>query len=601
MSSVTKGEEERTERLTKGEDEKSSNDPADEEGKGARKHVGVITTAGEMITKGVELDKWGKRKHIARGTEIAVNAGEKAHQVKEVMGYVQQGAEGVKTFAVMNEEATKVGAGLEDMDMEEAVQAAEEAYGVEGLEQMAEGAAADEIVEGHQYFECIEGNCLETPVRFVAEEIALPIYKFMGETCFKCCCNGDSAETLDNANQTGEVAGEAANGASDALGSVAKYFNDGFCGFLDSASWCVFDEVLAHALPVIGTLFSCLRLYQGTLLSFNGCVGRCRVRHGEKDQKIRFQWMAAEGHARLWQGCCGLIGAAPGLIIVTLPTIIACGVMAHKAKKKRKLIENIDVVDTKEIDGKVIQSQPIPEAFPTPEARREYFNRTYKIVSGEKVIDEEKAMEQELLELGFSDKANPYPNAPVARWSTGVCDCCEHFPSCFTASCFPCITIGQVAKSARLFKGVFYATIAAFALDYALGFGSIVIMLFGTYAIAKSRARIGEAYGIPVNPFANWCLSFWCGCCVVSQVARHLYAWDSKNSGRCTGWLECGPNPTSKWPSIGRSHSSITQSDALHEGSSRSGSAHDERSPDHLFLREKRIAHAPSAVAPMER
>lgn len=33
------------------------------------------------------------RRHIARGTEIAVNAGEKANQVKEVMGYVQQGAE----------------------------------------------------------------------------------------------------------------------------------------------------------------------------------------------------------------------------------------------------------------------------------------------------------------------------------------------------------------------------------------------------------------------------------------------------------------------------------------------------------------------------
>lgn len=68
--------------------------------------------------------------------------------------------QGVKTAAVMNEEATEAGAGLEDMDMEEVVEAGREAgvaYGVDGaeggLEQMAEEAAADEIVEGHQYFE----------------------------------------------------------------------------------------------------------------------------------------------------------------------------------------------------------------------------------------------------------------------------------------------------------------------------------------------------------------------------------------------------------------------------------------------------------------
>lgn len=37
------------------------------------------------------------------------------------------------------------------------------------------------------------------------------------------------------------------------------------------------------------------------------------------------------------------------------------------------------VVEKKEVDGRVIQSQPLPEAFPTPEARKEYFNRTYQV------------------------------------------------------------------------------------------------------------------------------------------------------------------------------------------------------------------------------
>lgn len=76
----------------------------------------------------------------------------------------------------------------------------------------------------------------------------------------------------------------------------------------------------------------------------------------------------------------------------------------------------------------------------------------------------------------------------------------------------------QVAQAARLFKGVFYATVAAYLLDYVVGFGGVLIMIFGTFVIAKSRARIGKVYNIHVDPFENCCLSFWCGCCVVSQV-----------------------------------------------------------------------------------
>lgn len=58
-------------------------------------------------------------------------------------------------------------------------------------------------------------------------------------------------------------------------------------------------------------------------------------------------------------------------------------------------------------------------------------------------------MEQELRELGFSDKTSPYPNAPQGRWSTGVFGCCEHFPSCVIACCCTCITAGQVRDAAR--------------------------------------------------------------------------------------------------------------------------------------------------------
>ena len=66
----------------------------------------------------------------------------------------------------------------------------------------------------------------------------------------------------------------------------------------------------------------------------------------------------------------------------TRQTIIPCAAEWERlqAKKKRKLIENGGVVEKKDvIDGQVIQSQPLPEAFPTPEARKEYFDRTYQV------------------------------------------------------------------------------------------------------------------------------------------------------------------------------------------------------------------------------
>lgn len=76
----------------------------------------------------------------------------------------------------------------------------------------------------------------------------------------------------------------------------------------------------------------------------------------------------------------------------------------------------------------------------------------------------------------------------------------------------------QVAEGARLFKVVFYATVAAYIIDCVFGCGGILMMIFGTYVIAKARAKLGEFYGIDVHPCGNYCLSFWCGCCVVSQV-----------------------------------------------------------------------------------
>lgn len=80
----------------------------------------------------------------------------------------------------------------------------------------------------------------------------------------------------------------------------------------------------------------------------------------------------------------------------------------------------------------------------------------WQVVSGEKTIDEEgMEQEEELMEFGFSDKTSPYPNAPVGKWSTGICGCFEHIPSCFVACLCPCVTVGQVRAGVVLLSEIF--------------------------------------------------------------------------------------------------------------------------------------------------
>lgn len=37
-----------------------------------------------------------------------------------------------------------------------------------------------------------------------------------------------------------------------------------------------------------------------------------------------------------------------------------------------------------------------------------------------------------------------YPDAPKGTWSSGICQCMSHIPSCLIGCCCGCITVGQV-------------------------------------------------------------------------------------------------------------------------------------------------------------
>ncbi len=61
-----------------------------------------------------------------------------------------------------------------------------------------------------------------------------------------------------------------------------------------------------------------------------------------------------------------------------------------------------------------------------------------------------------------------YPNAPEGKWSSGLCNCCGHLPTCCMVFWCPCIPLGQIAQKSRLIKNGFYTVIGLFLLECVL-------------------------------------------------------------------------------------------------------------------------------------
>lgn len=68
---------------------------------------------------------------------------------------------------------------------------------------------------------------------------------------------------------------------------------------------------------------------------------------------------------------------------------------------------------------------------------------------------------------------------------------------------------------------MFYVSVVVYLFEIMTGFGGLLWLVFATYIVAVSRARIAEVYNIPLNRTENWCLSLWCNCCVATQVTKN--------------------------------------------------------------------------------
>eukprot|EP00904_Undaria_pinnatifida_P009518 jgi/Undpi1/5697/HiC_scaffold_2.g00971.m1 len=190
---------------------------------------------------------------------------------------------------------------------------------------------------------------------------------------------------------------------------------------------------------------------------------------------------------------------------------------AEMARTNRLAFErNLHGSDLKDTDPEsgeihVVTVQP----FPSAEERKVFYDQAYEAVSGRLKIDQDTP-QQLLVDDLIPEMA--HPAAPRGAWSTGIFDCFVHIPSCVTTAFCMCITAGQVAEGARLFKYAFYVTIMVFVCGGVGAPGGLLWIIVGTFIVAKSRARVAKIYNIPLDPFANFCLSLWCNCCVATQT-----------------------------------------------------------------------------------
>lgn len=361
--------------------------------------------------------------------------------------------------------------------------------------------ATDTITEGHHYYDCIKGTCLEDVVRYIAENIAVPAYEFIGKTCCKCVFrNGTESGVGDIEGMAGETANITSNmddcmeGAQVCCRHVSYVLDD-----------CILGEAMAFALPLFGLIISLMRLLQGSFLICRAVLGMCFPGKYEREW---YAWMTVEGKARVGQGLFGLLSGAPGLIIVTLPSIITLGIIANKAHGKREIVESGTMV--------------IP---PSKYEEKLIYDDIYRAVSGDV---HKESVSPDIMESGMVPLYE-YPDAPRGAWRIGIFECFSDIPSCLTHCFCPCVVVGRIGKAARLFKGVLWITIMVYILDMLItlvGVGGLLWVVFSTYIVYKARERISNIYDIPINPLDNCCLSFWCNPCAAAQVASHIFGKD---------------------------------------------------------------------------
>nr|CAB3450174.1 unnamed protein product [Digitaria exilis] len=105
--------------------------------------------------------------------------------------------------------------------------------------------------------------------------------------------------------------------------------------------------------------------------------------------------------------------------------------------------------------------------------------------------------------------------APVAAWSTGLCDCFDDCGNCCVTCLCPCITFGQVAEIVDRGSTSCGTSGALYTL---------IMLLTGCQCVFSCfyRAKMRSQYGLQESPCADCCVHWCCECCALCQEYREL-------------------------------------------------------------------------------
>ncbi|PAN06699.1 hypothetical protein GQ55_1G276400 [Panicum hallii var. hallii] len=105
--------------------------------------------------------------------------------------------------------------------------------------------------------------------------------------------------------------------------------------------------------------------------------------------------------------------------------------------------------------------------------------------------------------------------APVAAWSTGLCNCFDDCGNCCVTCLCPCITFGQIAEIIDRGSTSCGTSGALYAL---------IMLLTGCQCVFSCfyRAKMRAQYGLRESPCADCCVHCFCECCALCQEYREL-------------------------------------------------------------------------------
>ncbi|KAG3107461.1 hypothetical protein PI124_g13181 [Phytophthora idaei] len=118
---------------------------------------------------------------------------------------------------------------------------------------------------------------------------------------------------------------------------------------------------------------------------------------------------------------------------------------------------------------------------------------------------------------------NGVGNIKIGGWETTLCcGCSKHcVPNCCMVTFCPCVTHAQI--SARLGMAPYWCALATLFTLVLLTGGTVHVILF--VWIWKARALTRERFQIPGGCCRDCCVSLFCPCCTLAQIATHIKSY----------------------------------------------------------------------------